>query len=356
MKFLFVVTNLAGGGAEKALLKLSSGLLGRGHQVCLMLLEDRRSYAVPEELRLLVLGRRLHRGWLGKRLMARRLARQVSELGPFDLLVSTLPFADEVVALAGLPKHYCRIANTLSREIERLAEGNSSKATRRSARYRDLYSRRPLIAVSHGVAEDMEQHFGVAHNRIATIPNPFDTGAILAAADQPADGLPERPYVIHVGRYSQQKRHDVLLDAWLQMDSELLLVLLVDEDPRLQSMIDARGLADRVKIAGFQPNPYPWIKKARLLVLCSDHEGLPNVLIEALLCGTPVVSTDCPSGPREILGDCCPEALVPCGDPLALATTMTHFLRNPPSLSVSHLDLYREDRVLEAYEALAGEN
>ena len=140
-----------------------------------------------------------------------------------------------------------------------------------------------------------------------------------------------------------------------QVGSEHLLVLLSAPEPQLQAMIDSRGLADRVFIAGFRLNPYPWIAEADLLVLCSDHEGLPNVLIEALACGTPVVSTDCPSGPREILA-AFPQCLVPCGDVAALAQAISDKLASPIDPGKADLSIYEMSRVVAAYERLAGQD
>lgn len=356
MRFLFVLTNLRGGGAEKAVLKVAQGLVARQHQVALYLFESRCDYEIPEgvEVVLAAPGKAsVSKGWLAKRWLAFRLARYVARVRP-DLVVSTLPFADEVAMLAGLPAHWCRIANTLSAEIESLAARSPAKAARRAARYREIYGQRPLIAVSEGVAVDMREALGVS-TRIAQIPNPFDAQAIAAAAALPVAGLPEGPYVLHIGRFSAQKRHDVLLDAWQRLNLPHSLVLLTHPDPALTQMIAVRGLQARVRVAGFQQNPYPWMAGAALVVLSSDREGLPNVLIEALLCGTPVVSTDCPSGPAEILGRDLPGALVPCGDPEALAGAMARSLAAPPAVATVDLSRYAEAAVIDAYEALAAE-
>lgn len=346
MKFGFVVTNLAGGGAEKAILKIAAALTGRGHEVHLLLLEHLIEHDIPANVAVDALshpGRRISKGALGKRVAAwrlRRAVRRLSRATPFDIVISTLPFADEVAILAKLPRHWCRIANTLSAEIARLRD--TRKAERRLARYRRLYAQRPLIAVSDGVAHDLRTEIGLTQTRIERIYNPFDFAAIRAQAQEASD-RPAFPYVIHVGRFAAQKRHDVLLDAWARVETSHRLVLLTEPAPALQAMIDARGLEARVTIVGFQPNPYPWIAGAELLVLSSDHEGLPNVIIEALVLGVPVVSTDCPSGPREILGDENSSWLVPVNDPARLADAITRAFADRPD--PARVDLSRFDIV-----------
>lgn len=352
MKFSFVVTNLRGGGAEKVILTLAKGLMQRDHDVEVVLLENRVEHTVPAGVSVSCLTEKAPRGWLGKRLLARRLRRHLAQ--PPDLLISALPFANEVSILAGLSRHWCRIDNTLGVEIDKLAAGNPSKARRRLARYHRLYSGRPLIAISDGMIDDLRTRIGIT-GCIQKIPNPFDFRVIRVAARAHVPALPSAPYIVHVGRFNTQKRHDLLLDAWSRTNTAHLLVLLTAPDPRLQAMVNARGLASRVRIVGFQSNPYPWIARADLLVLCSDHEGLSNVIIEALAVGTPVVSTDCPSGPREILGSACPDRLVPMNDPAALAAAIGWALtegRGAPPVDLSPYDVAQ---VVSAYERLAAQ-
>jgi glycosyltransferase involved in cell wall biosynthesis len=354
MKFALFTTNLAGGGAEKALAKIGSGLAARGHDVDFIVCEDAGNYAPPAGCGFHALSARAGHGWLGKRRLAWRLGRLLAA-NPHDLLVSTLPFADEIAALARAPRHVCRIANTLSAEIARLP---AARAQRRMARYRTLYGARPLVAVSQGVASDLRTGFGIDADRVTVIGNPFDFAAIRALAAEACPARPREPYILHVGRYAAQKRHDLLLAAFAQADLLQQLVLLTPPDARLPALVAQHGLQRRVAIADFQANPYSWMAGAELLVLCSDHEGLPNVLIEALACGTRVISTDCPSGPREILRGELAQGLVPCNDADALAAAMRVALAAPkpdPATVDAALAPYAAEHALDAWEAMARE-
>ena len=360
MKVAFVTTNLKGGGAEKSVLRLASDLCARGHSVHVVLLEDRIDHAVPPDVALHALtapGEEATKGWLGKRLAAWRLRRLFGLLSgktPFDLIVSTLPYCDEVVALAGLAPAWYRIANTLSVEIELLARKSRRKAERRLRRYQEIYDGCNLIAVSDGVARDLSETLGLRRSNVVRIHNAVDAAAVrrLSAEHEPA--LPREPYLIHAGRLVPQKRHDLLLDALRRSQLPHRLVLLANPSAPLDRLIADKGLAGRVTVAGFQRNPYPWIAGAELLVLCSDHEGMPNVLLEALACGTRIVSTDCPSGPREVMEGDLARYLVPCGDADALARVMRSALSAPRPQDPAVLARFSPQIAFSRYESLPG--
>ena len=351
MKFRLVLTNLAGGGAERSMLRLAQVLARRGHGVSVLLLEDRIEHEVPPGVEVHTLTSRAAKGFFGKWRSAARLESFLKTRLEGDLVVSTLPFADEVAVRADIPNLWCRITNTLSEEITRLP--NAAKQARRLARYRKLYEGRSLIAVSDGVTADLRDRIGLERAHIVRIYNGFDFGAIRAAAATADADVPREPFVLHVGRFSAQKRHDLLLDAWQRADLPYRLVLLAAKTPALEAMIEERKLAGRVLVAGFRANPYPWMRAAELLVLSSDREGLPSVLVEALICGTRVVSTDCPSGPREVLRGDLARWLVPVGDAQALAAAMRLALQTPRPGPEDVPEDFREERMASAYEALA---
>lgn len=358
LKIALVITNLRGGGAEKAFLKLAALMRRRGHDVHLFLLENIVEHVPDPAVNLHALtkpGRAQGKGFLGKRLAAVRLRRQFRQQQaerPFDFTLATLPFADEVVNIAGLPRVWHRIANTLSAEIESLRQVSPSKASRRLARYRRVYRAKNLVAVSDGVAEDLQRELGLTDANIVRLYNPFDLNEIRRLAAEIPAGLPHEPYIVHVGRFVPQKRHDLLFNAWRIAALPHKLILLTSPSPALDALIADAGMAGSVIVAGFQQNPYPWIRGADALVLCSDHEGLPNVLIEALICGTRIVSTDCPSGPREIMAGALARFLVPAGDAQALAAALREAVTSPMPLSNEDLARFSADTVAQGYEGL----
>lgn len=358
MKLAFVTTNLRGGGAEKAVVKLASALSARGHEVHLLLLENVIEHPVEGSFQVHALsrpGKSVPKGYLGKRLAAWRLARLYRGLerdASFDMTVATLPFADEVVALARLPRVWHRIANTLSAEVAALQQQNPRKAARRLARYRGLYEGRNLIAVSEGVAADLREHLQLRRANIVRIYNLYDVAGIRRLAEASEAEIPQQAYVLHVGRFVRQKRHDLLFAAFQTLPPSFKLVLLTHPSAALDDMLIAAGIKGRTIVAGFRENPYPWMRHATLLVLCSDHEGLPNVLIESMICGTPVVSTDCPSGPREILDGDLRRFLVPCDDPIALAQAMRDALDAKPVFGEKVFAKFAAENVLQQYETL----
>jgi glycosyltransferase involved in cell wall biosynthesis len=359
MKVLLVTSNLRGGGAQRAMINIAAGLAGRGHDSHLLLLEHAVEYPVPEDVKLHALSlprAGMPSGWLGKRYLAWRLSRVYRSLaaeGEFDLVISTLPFADEVVQIAGLPRPWHRIANTLSAEIRALTLTNPEKGERRQERYRRIYDRQRLIAVSNGVAADLKENLGLKSAEIVAVYNPFDFESIRHAARALDPDLPNEDFVLHTGRFMPAKRHDLLLDAFAAAGISHRLVLLTAKSRELSTLIASRGLEARVVVAGFRANPYPWYARAAAVVLSSDREGMPNAIVEALVCGTPVVSTDCPSGPREVLTGSMRRWLVPCGDAVALAAKLRDAIRERPAVDPAMLAPFAKDNALDTIEALA---
>ena len=184
-----------------------------------------------------------------------------------------------------------------------------------------------IIAVSGGIARELCEVLGAPKERIRVIHNPVDLDRIASLVAEPLDDPwfrpGEPPVILAAGRLIPQKDYPTLLHAFsrLRRNGQARLVILGEgkERSRLEAMIRDLGLTADIRLPGFQANPYAYMARAAVFVLSSVSEGLATVVIEALACGRPVVSTDCPYGPAEILGNGKHGRLVPVGNPDALA-------------------------------------
>ena len=191
-----------------------------------------------------------------------------------------------------------------------------------------LYARADAVVANAGdSAERLAQMLGWSPGSVRTIYNPTFDPSIRLMADEPVSeswfSPAEPPVVLGVGRLAPQKDFGILVRAFAAIRAKLdcRLVILGEGPERalLEALARDLGVTDDVKLPGHKSNPYSYMTRAALFVLSSRYEGLPNVLIEAQASGVPVLSTDCPTGPREILLDGSAGVLVPVGDVEAMA-------------------------------------
>lgn len=188
------------------------------------------------------------------------------------------------------------------------------------------------VGVSAGVCRDMAQLSWMRVGRFSTIYNPVraPNGPTSEASTLADQSWLDRPgsRILSVGRFKPVKNHKLLLRAFANLASSAQLMMLGNgqDEAALKALAKDLGIADRVIFPGFHADPTPFYQTADLFVLSSNYEGFGNVIVEALACGTPVVSTDCRSGPREILKEGAYGTLVAVNDERALATAMREAL------------------------------
>jgi len=183
------------------------------------------------------------------------------------------------------------------------------------------------IAVSEGVARDLVELLSLDRAAVLTLYNPITIDDFQVEAEEPLDdpwfAEGEPPVILGVGRLSAQKDFETLVRAFAvvraQRPARLLILGEGTERPRIESLVSSLRLDEAVRMPGFVMNPFKYMKRSSVFVLSSRWEGFGNVLVEAMACGVPVVSTDCPSGPAEILENGKWGRLVPVGDFGALA-------------------------------------
>lgn len=361
MRILFVIDGLPGGGAEKVVLTLAAQFLRDGDRVSLISLRDVCEYPLPEGLDYQVVADRCRKPWRKLTELSRR-SRQLDaavvraeQQGQFDLVLSNLHKTDRIVARSRALRErnvwFC-LHGVFSASY--LGHRTGFDRWMKQQKIKRIYQGRNVVTVSDAVGRDLVEEFALRPAQLKTIYNPFDIAALRAGAEADSE-RPDGDYLIHVGRFHPGKRHDRLLEAYAQSGIDAPLVLLgqgkPEQEQRLRQLAKTLHIDDRVWFKGFQKNPLPWIKGARMLVLSSDSEGFGNVVVEALLLHTPVASTRCPGGVTEILTGELARGLADLTSP-ALAQTMQSIYHNPPAIDDAALEKFSVVSICQQYRQL----
>lgn len=359
MRVAIFLPSLGGGGAERVMFYLARGFVERGYEVDLVLVKREGAYLseVPENVNVVDL-------------KARRI------LTSLPALVRYLRRAQPVAVLSALD--HSNIAALWARKLARVnvrvvVSIHNVFIDMKYSTYRDRlipYIARwcygwadGVVAVSRGVADNVSKTMGLPRERIRVIYNPVVVPELFELAREPVDHpwfhTNEPPVVLSVGRLAAAKDYPTLFRALSVVIRTRPVRLVVlgegEERARLEALVRDLGLEDSVSLPGFVKNPHAYMSKAAVFVLSSAWEGLGNVLIEAMVCGTRVVSTDCPSGPAEILENGRWGQLVPVGDVDALAAAMIAALDNPnPENVVRRAMDFTADQAVSEYLAVLG--
>jgi glycosyltransferase involved in cell wall biosynthesis len=348
--------DLQGGGAERVMLNLAEGLVQSGLMVDLVLVQAVGEYltALPPGLRLVNLNqpRLLNAVPALVQYLQRQRPRAV-----ISALEDTNIVAIAARAISRVPTRLIvTVHNQLSQEVK-----HAKTLKRRLVPFllRWIYPRADaVVGVSKGVVADLRQ-FGIGGARTHTIYNPIITPSFLARAVQRpehpwfAPGQP--PVILGVGRLNQQKDFVTLLRAFAQVRSlRSARLMILGEGPErgaLEQLARDLGIEAAVALPGFVPNPHDYMAAAAVLALSSAWEGFGNVLVEAMAMGTAVVSTNCDSGPAEILADGQYGPLVPVGDATAMAQALLNTLEQQVAADrlQQRAQDFALDRVLQDY-------
>ncbi|SEK88970.1 Glycosyltransferase involved in cell wall bisynthesis [Kosakonia sacchari] len=366
MRILMIIDGLPGGGAEKTVLTLSSGLVEMGHQVSLFSLRKVCDYPIPEGVDFQVIQDKCKKPWRKLTEIPRRAKllddaiTTAERSGKFDIIFSHLHKTDRIVAHSRAldrDKVWFCIHGMFS--FSYLCHRRGFSRWFKHLKIRHTYENRNVVAVSSAVLHDLTDTLAIPLRRSEVIHNPFDIEAIQELAEQPFE-MQGQDYLIHVGRFHEHKRHDRLLRAYALSKIEAPLVMMGNGSEakiaQLKALAGSLGIADRVVFRSFVPNPYPWIKGARLLVLSSDCEGFGNVLVEAIICQTPPVSTNCPGGPAEILTGPLARGLSGLSDESLAKTLSDMYANTSHGIDGEKISSYGINAICQQYLALAENN
>ena len=399
-RLAFLVRDFGGGGVQRSVLTLAKGFADRGDDVDLVTCSDKGPLAdlVPSSMRLVVLPPGA-RDWS-------RLLPLAADPGALATVAPAMlskgrpsPTIRHLGALVGYLRRVrpdglvsgltqlnleavwaMRLAGWQGRMIlservhfsQALADSSAWRRRHLPGLVRRTYPHaHAIVAVADALADDLCAGTGLPRHRVATIYNPVVGTDIETQAAEPvghawfADRT--RPVVLAAGRLTEQKDFATLIKAFAlarRQQPMRLVILGQGERPeataaakaRLRALAAERGVAGEVDLPGFVANPFAYMARAAVFALSSRVEGLPGVLIQAMACGCPVVSTDCPSGPREILDHGRFGELVAVADPVALADSLLRTLHAPVRCQQlqARARLFSVERAVSAYARLLG--
>jgi glycosyltransferase involved in cell wall biosynthesis len=219
-----------------------------------------------------------------------------------------------------------------------------------------------IVTPSQGVAAELVDVFGARPKRVYPIYNGFDVHAIRRSARELLPEQKDGLWIVTCCRLNDQKDFGTLIDAFSRTnslpDAKLIIVGDGPERVAIEHLVERFGLTDRVIFAGYQPNPFPWIRSADIFVLSSHYEGFGNVIVEAFALGIPVVASDCRYGPAEIVESGVSGLLFEPGDASCLAAYLDELLTNASRrqqmgfAAVNRSEYFSQERMAEQYAQL----
>ena len=306
-KILFVIPSLGGGGAERIVVLLLEYIDKQKYEPVLLAFESVTKYQIQgcDNLKIIGLNKRSK---ISNITLPFTLARVIRKEKP-DVILSFMNYANLITSVAKLlsinSNYFIQSDHNNLTELMKMGRYGVVRSLITRLLYKIGDNR---ICVSMGVEKDLCDNWGVKQSKCLTIHNPVDYQNIQRSLIEPVNEPwfdEDIPVIIACGRLSAQKNYPMLLNAFsLLVDNiEVRLVILGEGEKQgeIVGLIEEYGIENRVKLMGFVSNPFKYIAKSTVFVLTSDSEGFGNVLIEAMACGAPVVSTRCPSGPEEII-------------------------------------------------------
>jgi glycosyltransferase involved in cell wall biosynthesis len=365
-KILFIIPSLAGGGAERIFLNILKYINREKFMPSLVLFEKKEVYVeqIPEDVDVYDLKKRNRFDFF--KLIFRLACRIYRNVKP-DIVVSFLDYANFINIFSRIISFFIKPVIIISQRNYTSASIKLNRLKKiKSILVKNFYPRADkIIAISKGVKKDLINNFNIPLGKVKVIYNPVDLLEIDRLVKEPIEnGLfhDNIPIIVACGRLTKQKNYPLLLHSFSRVlkrcNARLLILGEGEEKDNFIKLCLGLKISDRVFFPGFQKNPFKYIGKADIFVLSSLFEGFSNVIIEAMACGIPVISTNCPSGPDEIITDGVNGLLVPVGNVEAMKNAIMRLLKdktlrkNLSEAGRKRAEDFRVKKIVKEYENL----
>lgn len=340
IKLTFIIPNLNNGGAERVVSHLLGNLDREIFELSCVFYDSNHSYPIPGDIKIFVVdtpgSENVFRKIYASIVRLFKIRNIINFYKP-DVILSFLTGVNITAIMVRMlarrkPRLIISERSTFS-QYQFLLDFFSKTFFKYSIKF--LYNYADcLIAVSKGVKEDLQKFTSMPEKKLIVIHNPVDIDKIIQLSNEEVHEsrfLNENlPVIVHVGSLTKAKGHEYLLQAFKlasqKVNCRLLLLGEGERKDELVSLAAGLGINNMVEFLGFNKNPYKFMRRSSVFVLSSIFEGFPNVLIEAMASGTPVISTNCKSGPNEIIDNGVTGILVPPKDAQKLADAMVLLL------------------------------
>jgi len=349
MKIAHFIVNLGKGGGQRSTIDLIRSTNSEVDNY-LILLEDKKAYEV-DDLKIFSLcnDKKTYKKLdiLGDYLLSKKLDKLLKKL-QIDIVISHMEVTGKVLRFINIPKiYYMRV--DITQELRAFKESSFIRYKKRKNLYNKIFNHQNLITISKDTEKNLLNF--LSPKKIQTIYNPFNVEKITQLADETVD-LPQEDYLIQIGDGIKRKRQDILLEAFSKIENKNIRLLLLgtEENEEILNLIAKFNIdRNRIVFQAFSTNPYPFIKNAKMLIMSSQREGLPRVIVESLVLKTPVVSTDCDTGPREILVDELKNYLAEVNNPDDLATKIDLALKTYPVISDKYIQKFDKNVIIKNF-------
>ena len=307
-KALFIVNSLSNGGAERVCLNMSNELIKQKYDVDFIILgkndKNTATYDIDEKIKIYDLGinttnrfKKLIKIFLASRKI-NKIVKENEKEEKYELITTHLPMANVLTRFSKIKNRALYVFHTKVSSYNKIGNEKLFKLV-----IKFIYGNRKVVAVSEGVREQAINEYGIKESNIKTIYNPINKEEINIKKDEEIPNMGK--YFVQIGRFNEAKRQDRMIEVFhkgeFYKNYKLVFCGTGELEEDAKTKVKELGLEDSVLFMGWQSNVYKWIKNAELLISTSDYEAFPMNLIEAIICGTKIVSSNCNFGPNEIL-------------------------------------------------------